>query len=130
MTRKVRIINNLQEFDVCFPTDPKIRVLWEKKLETEQAKMKNEFKEKGKILKIINNSTRINILLTLLPGAERVSNLVKKLEIKFSAISYHISLLEKNNLIKTPFRDGATYPQLTDYGRSIINWFSSIPIQN
>ncbi|MHA2338902.1 MAG: ArsR/SmtB family transcription factor [Candidatus Hodarchaeales archaeon] len=123
----MRSIPGLEKFDVCCPTDHEIEILWEEDLKHEQEKKKYETELKEVILKTISHPLRLNTLLNLFERPHCVCELVKKLQIKNSAMSYHLSLLVNNELIETENRHGRTYNLLTEYGKSVVNWINGIP---
>ena len=117
----------VEKFDVCCPADHTIEILWEDDLKKEQQQLKYEIAEKEVLLKTISHPIRLNTLINLMVRPHCVCELVKKLEIKNSTMSYHLSLLTKNFLIEIENRSGRIYNVITDYGKSVVKWMNSIP---
>ncbi|MBO4284899.1 MAG: winged helix-turn-helix transcriptional regulator [Alphaproteobacteria bacterium] len=58
-------------------------------------------KKKTLILKAMANAKRLEILRLLKNNEENVGNLEKKLDLSQSALSQHLALLRKANILKT-----------------------------
>ncbi|MBQ7659437.1 MAG: winged helix-turn-helix transcriptional regulator [Alphaproteobacteria bacterium] len=58
-------------------------------------------KKKTIILKAMANAKRLEILTLLQNNEENVGNLEKKLDLSQSALSQHLALLRKANILKT-----------------------------
>lgn len=57
--------------------------------------------KKTLILKAMANAKRLEILMLLKNNEENVGNLEKKLDLSQSALSQHLALLRKANILKT-----------------------------
>ncbi|HMF34708.1 MAG TPA: metalloregulator ArsR/SmtB family transcription factor [Candidatus Lokiarchaeia archaeon] len=117
----------------CCPTDPQQRAAWEEKMQGEKDKMIMEvgsaLAERESILKTLGHTVRLAILHELGNRSNCVCELVTKLEVANSAISYHLSFLAKYAMIQAENRAGRMYYHLTDYGKQILEWLDGMPLR-
>ncbi|MHA1988869.1 MAG: ArsR/SmtB family transcription factor [Promethearchaeota archaeon] len=115
----------------CWKLDPQTKKEWIKYLEEENEALKNEKGEesidKGEILKTLSHPLRLIILTQLKDGPNCVCELIKKLEVSNSALSYHLSNHVKNRLISSTYKGKNIFYYKTLYGDSILNWLDQIP---
>ena len=99
---------NLEKNSMCWQIDPQRKKEWIKYLEEEREAIKNEKGKisinQGEVLKTLSHPMRLMILNQLRDGPNCVCELIKKIEISNSALSYHLSHLTKNRLISSTYR--------------------------
>lgn len=126
------IMNN-RIVDLCCPVDPQQRAMWEGKMQFEKDRMLTEWgqvlTERESILKTLAHSIRLAILKQLGDRPNCVCELVTKLDMANSAISYHLSFLASYSMIQTENRAGRMYYHLTDYGKQILAWVDHMPLR-
>ncbi len=121
-------------FEPCCPSNPDQKALWVKKLQSEQERLNIEaggsLADRETLLKTLAHEIRLLILHHLGARPNCVCELVEKLGVSNSAISYHLSFLAKYALIQSENRAGNIYYVLTEYGNKVLQWLESIPVQN
>ena len=65
----------------------------------------HEYDDLAEIFKVLGNSTRLQILHTLVDGEKCVFDICEKVGMQQSAISHQLSVLKQNRLVKSR-RDG------------------------
>jgi DNA-binding transcriptional ArsR family regulator len=120
-------------FDSCCPMNPERRDVWVKKLQGEREQLLQEtgetLGESETLLKTLAHEIRLSILHHLGTRPNCVCELVEKLGIANSALSYHLSFLAKYGLIQSINRVGNTYYVLTEYGTKVLEWLVAIPLR-
>ncbi|MHA1994143.1 MAG: ArsR/SmtB family transcription factor [Candidatus Hodarchaeales archaeon] len=115
----------------CWKLDPQTKKDWIKYLEEENEALKNEKGEhssdQGEILKTLSHPMRLIILNQLQDGPNCVCELIKKLQVSNSALSYHLSYLAKNRLISSTYKGKYIFYYKTLFGDSMLDWLSQMP---
>jgi DNA-binding transcriptional ArsR family regulator len=121
------MVTEIEKFDICCPTDHEIEIVWEDELQKEKEEIIYDLAEKEIVLKTVSHPLRLFTLNSLYSRPHCVCELVKKLEIGNSTMSYHLSILAKNLIVKRENRSGRMYFVLTDYGKSVVKWITTLP---
>lgn len=105
---------------LCCPRDKELRKNWLSNLEKEHKDLRNKSCRITEKLKIVSNNDRLEILLMLLLREHCVDEMVRKLHTKKSAISYHLGILTKYNMICLKKRSSFAFYSLSQEGKRII----------
>jgi ArsR family transcriptional regulator len=106
--------------ELCCPGDEKLRKDWLLNLENEHKPLRQASKEIAKKLKLLSNSGRLEILLMLEQREHCMDEMARKLKSKKPAISYHLSLLKKHDMICVKKRSRFTFYSLSQSGKKAI----------
>ena len=118
---------NSNHYDVCCPSDEKLAEDWISNLEHEKNLVSRKIARQELVLKNISNPYRLSIIQYVSLRPHCVCEIVKKLEIPHSNISYHLSQLCSADIVETYNNNGRVYYTLTEFGRCIINWLEHVP---
>jgi ArsR family transcriptional regulator len=106
--------------ELCCPGDEKLRKDWLLNLENEHKPLRQASKEIAQNLKLFSNSSRLEILLMLEQREHCMDEMARKLKSKKPAISYHLSLLKKHDMICVKKRSRFTFYSLSQSGKKAI----------
>jgi DNA-binding transcriptional ArsR family regulator len=120
-------MNEFENFDICCPKQLGDTEIWKTKLEYEQSEIMNEVNQKMFVLNLFSQELRLSTLFNLSSRPHCVCELVEKLNVRNSLVSYHISLLEQNKLIERVTQGGYTFLKITSKGKMYLNWIKSMP---
>lgn len=116
-----------EHFDFCCPVEGELDKQWNIKLQNELREIHNHIESKKLVLKMISHPIRLSILYFTNTRPHCVCEMVQKLQVGNSNISYHLSRLSIMELIKGENHGGRAYYALTDYGKKIIQWLRELP---
>ncbi len=85
--------------EICCPVDEKLRKEWLLDLEKDHKPVRHASNEIVRKLKLLSNSHRIEILLMLEQREHCMDEMARKLKAQKSAVSYHLGLLIKHDMI-------------------------------
>ena len=105
---------------LCCPRDEELRKNWLSNLEKEHKDSRNKSCRITEILKIISNNERLEILLMLLLREHCMDEIARKLNTKKSAVSYHLNMLIKHDMICLKKRSRFAFYSLSQEGKRII----------
>jgi ArsR family transcriptional regulator len=105
----------------CCPVDEKLRKEWLLTLEKEHESLRVESDEIAGKFKILSNSDRVEILLMLEQREHCMDEIARKLNVRKSAVSYHLGLLKKHGLICIKKRSRFACYALSQDGKSMLN---------
>ena len=105
---------------LCCPRDEEIRKNWLSNLEEEHKDLRNKSCRITGKLKIISNNERLEILLMLLLREHCMDEIARKLNTKKSAVSYHLNMLIKHDMICLKKRSRFAFYSLSQEGKRII----------
>lgn len=108
---------------MCCPLDSKLRTEWLMKLEMEHASLRQVSEEIANRLKIISNTSRVEILLMLHQREHCMDEMARKLNIQKSAVSYHLGILNEQGLICKEKRTRFVFYSLALEGVELISLF-------
>jgi DNA-binding transcriptional ArsR family regulator len=108
---------------MCCPGDEKLHKKWIQDIEKEHESIRFSSKEIADKLKIISNPERVEILLMLSRREHCLEEMARKLRMPKPAISYHLGLLKKHNLICVIKRSRYAFYSLSYDGKRIISIF-------
>jgi len=97
MTSKCKCESKAAE--LCCPGDENIRKKWLMKLENEHSSIRCASREIAGKSKIFSNPERVEIMLMLGQREHCLDEMAKKLKIAKPALSYHLGLLRKQDMI-------------------------------
>lgn len=109
--------------EMCCPIDAELRKAWLKNLEKEHETLKRISGNIMNKLKILSNSDRIEILLMLEQREHCLEEIARKLDVKKSAVSYHLRLLNENGMICKKKHSRFAFYSLSSKGSKIISIF-------
>ncbi|MCL7412422.1 MAG: metalloregulator ArsR/SmtB family transcription factor [ANME-2 cluster archaeon] len=112
--------------DICCPVDEKLRKEWLLNLEKDHIPVKHVSKEITRKLKLFSNSHRIEILLMLEQREHCMDEIAKKLKAKKSAVSYHLGLLQKHDIICKVKRSRFAFYSISKEGKRTISMFREL----
>lgn len=86
--------------DRCCPIDSDMKVIWENGLQNDLNSLKNaNISEVAALLKILSNTTRLQIMMLLQKRDYCVCELVYLLKEKQNLISYNLGILKKHQIV-------------------------------
>lgn len=85
--------------ELCCPGDEKLRKKWLLTLKNEHIYTRDKSTEITGKLKILSNSNRVEILLMLGQREHCMDEVVRKLNARKSAVSYHLGMLIKHDMV-------------------------------
>ncbi|MHA2028102.1 MAG: ArsR/SmtB family transcription factor [Candidatus Kariarchaeaceae archaeon] len=121
-------MTDFSEYDICCPSDEPSKSLWLDKLDFERGEVSEIIKPRTPFFKLMSHYSRLLILTNLHIRPHCVCELVQKIQIKNSALSYHLSILHENDIIKSEKQGGMKYYSLTELGTKISSWIQKAPI--
>ena len=119
---------NSNEYEICCPIDEKVHRKWIEKLHQEKNALSENIKTEETVLKIIGNPSRLAIMHFLSIRPHCVCEIVQKLDVPHSNVSYHISQLIFADILENVSNNGRVYYSLTNFGKNIIQWLEKIPV--
>lgn len=105
-----------RDAELCCPGDGDIRKNWLIKLEKEHSTIKHTSREIAAKSKIFSNRERVEILLMLEQREHCMDEIAKKLKIPKPALSYHLGLLRKKELVCVRKRSRFAFYSLSSDG--------------
>lgn len=105
----------------CCPADCAVKTDWEKELREEKAVFQtNKFREANTILKVLDNPSRLKIMMLLLNRDHCVCELIYILNEKQNMVSYNLGILKKYKMIDYYNRSKHKFYKLNDNAIGII----------
>ncbi|MHA2277589.1 MAG: ArsR/SmtB family transcription factor, partial [Candidatus Kariarchaeaceae archaeon] len=92
-------LNKFEQHNICCPGDSGSKYIWEAQLDYEQSETIPYRVQIETLLNNLKNPTRLSILFYLNGRVNCVCELVKKLKMANSAVSYHLSYLIDNSFV-------------------------------
>ena len=120
--------DKFEELKICCPSDSGSKYIWEAQLNYEKTESLPNRTHIEELLNNLKNTTRLSILLYLLDRANCVCELVNKLEMANSAVSYHLTYLVDNSFVSANTQGGNKYYALTSFGKTCVEWLKRAPI--
>lgn len=121
-------LNKFEELSICCPSDSGSKYIWEAQLDYEKTETLPNRMHIEELLNNLKNPTRLSILLYLMDRTNCVCELVKKLKIANSALSYHLTHLIENSFVSANTQGGNKYYSLTSFGKTCIEWLKIAPV--
>lgn len=106
---------------LCCPADERLRKEWLHSLEKEHESLRATSNEIAGKFKILSNPGRVEILLMLDQREHCMDEIVRKLKVQKSAVSYHLGMLRKHGLICVKKRSRFAFYALSHDGKSVLN---------
>ncbi|MFX0064624.1 MAG: ArsR/SmtB family transcription factor [Candidatus Hermodarchaeota archaeon] len=115
----------------CCPTDRQKKNEWLERLQSERERIITENSEllfeQELLFKTLSHPIRLKILCYLTQRPNCVCELVHKLKVSNSNISYHLSYLANFSFVNFKFQGGNVFYYLTRYGKAVMKWLETIP---
>jgi len=127
MTSKCKCESKAAE--LCCPGDENIRKKWLMKLESEHISLRRASKEIAGKSKIFSNPERVEILLMLEQREHCLDEMAKKLNIPKPALSYHLGLLRKHDMICVIKRSRFAFYSLSRNGIKFLGLIKGIYVR-
>lgn len=124
MTSKCKCKSKAAE--LCCPGDENIRKKWLMKLESEHISLRRASREIAGKSKIFSNPERVEIMLMLGQREHCLDEMAKKLKIPKPALSYHLGLLRKQDMICVIKRSRFAFYSLSLYGIKFLGLIKGI----
>jgi len=106
--------------NLCCPTDPDMKTVWENELQKDLGSLKNSnIDEVTTLFKILSNPIRLKIIILLLKRDYCVCELVYLLREKQNLVSHNLSLLKKHQIVDYYNRSKNKYYKLNLDGNAI-----------
>lgn len=113
-----------KDSQLCCPTEGELRENWLTALEEEHTPLRNISKDIANNLKLLSNPKRVEILLMLKIREHCLDEMSRKMKLQKSAISYHLSFLNQQDMICKNRRSRFSFYSLTQKGMETICLFS------
>jgi ArsR family transcriptional regulator len=113
-----------KDSQLCCPADSELRKNWLDVLEKEHEPLRQASKDIANNLKLLSNPTRVEILLMLKTREHCLDEMSRKMKLRKSAISYHLSFLNRRGMICKNRRSRFSFYSLTQKGMETICLFS------
>lgn len=104
----------------CCPLDSDMKVTWKESLNEDLISLKSaNISETIKLLKVLSNPIRLQMILLLLNGDYCVCEMVYILKEKQNLISYNLGILKKHEITNSYNRSGDKYYKLNTNGKAM-----------
>ncbi len=120
--------DKFEQLNICCPSDSGSKYVWEAQLDYEKTETLPNRMHIEELLNNLKNPSRLSILLYLMDRVNCVCELVKKLKMANSAVSYHLSYLIDNSFVSASTQGGNKYYSLTPFGKTCVEWLKTAPI--
>ncbi|MCX9014797.1 MAG: winged helix-turn-helix domain-containing protein [Candidatus Methanoperedens sp.] len=112
-----------KDSQLCCPADSELRKNWLDVLEKEHMPLRQKSKDIANNLKLLSNPKRVEILLMLKTREHCLDEISRKMKLRKSAISYHLSFLNRQGMICKNRRSRFSFYSLTQKGMGTISLF-------